>query len=84
MTTCTCGCVTTSDAPGFGRFTEAAGVWIGRGAGYQLVRRTLGWEVLAPDDDSIFAGREPALVETFDLANAAATKHAREAGHGHP
>lgn len=81
---CKCGCMTTADAPGFDRFMDTRGVWIGRGAGYQLVKRTLGWDVLSPSGDSIFADRAPALVETFDLTNAAAVKHAREAGHGHP
>lgn len=77
---CTCGCLE-PNRQGLERIE--AGLYKGRGAGYQIVRRALGWDVLAPEGDSILVG-QAALVETFDLANAAAVKHAREAGHGHP
>lgn len=74
---CTCGCL----EPGRqGLERIEAGLYRGRGAGYQIVRRRFGWDVLDPEGRSIV---EP-FSASLDLANAAAVKHAREAGHGHP
>lgn len=89
MTTCTCGCM--ERAPGFEQVE--AGVYKGRGAGYSLVRRRHGWQVIDPEGTTIV--RSPGRLlpsaspyrdaaATMDTANAYATKHAREAGHGHP
>lgn len=79
MTTCTCGCM--ERAPGFEQVE--AGVYKGRGAGYSLVRRRHGWQVIDPEGTTIVRSPGDAAA-TMDLANAAAVKHAREAGHGHP
>lgn len=75
-----CGCRSAPARAGFE--LVGAGVWRGQGAGYTLVKRRHGWDPVAPDGESVARGQ--VLPATLDGANAAATKHAREAGHGHP
>lgn len=79
--TCSCGCMEPR-RQGF-ESTPVQGIYKGRGAGYQLVRRKLGWDVIDEKGRSIYAVAR-VLATSLDAANMAATKHAREAGHGHP
>lgn len=73
-----CGC-SAPDRAGFDQL--GLGVWHGRSAGYTLVKRRLGWDVLSPESESVQAD---SLLKSFDEANRAATLHARKAGHVHP
>ena len=61
----------------------ARGIWIGRGAGYQLVKLEVGWDVLDPRGVGLSLP-EDERPQTLDDANALAVRLAREAGHGHP
>lgn len=77
---CTCGCM--ARGPGFDQ-SGARGVWVGRGAGYQLVKLAVGWDVLDPRGVGLSLP-EDERPQTLDDANALAVRLAREAGHGHP
>ncbi len=79
--TCGCGCER-ADRRGF-ESTQVQGVYKGRGAGYHLVKRRLGWDVIDERGRSIY-NRELVLAATLDAANKAATVHAWGAGHGNP
>ena len=78
---CACGCLEPT-RQGFEQ-SGVRGIWVGRGAGYQLVKLPVGWDVLTPGGVGLLLP-EDQRPQTFDDANALAVRMAREAGHGHP
>lgn len=78
--TCALGCGCDQRPPGF--VLDGPGVFLGQGAGYQIIRQPVGWNVVDPDGETIYM--PGTLAATLDRANADATLHARAAGHGHP
>lgn len=75
---CACGCLEPA-RQGFDRIDD--GAFKGRGAGYSLIRRRRGWQVLDPEGKTVSFSEHQA---SLDIANQVATGHARGTGHGHP
>lgn len=79
--TCACGC---NEPNRSGFMSPEQGVWKGRGAGYKLVKRTLGWDVFDERGLDITLRTKRPRPISMDEAILLATQVARANGHGHP